>query len=374
MSTIFGALFFIILILMGFQLMLWNFIQLDAYNTVNASMGQRDQLALSENLMPINPGAIGSNGTGGAFSITVNNVGGVAVSIARVYITRVYNGDNLAACPTTICIAEPSPSTTGYTITNPDIAAGCVAAGSPKCLINVTGLDITCDTARTVCSIFRVVLATTRGRLFSLLYPWPAPPPITVNSGLFQTNIGPITVFFDFKSFNFTMASQITSQGAWVMPTNTPIVLWIKVQNAASDSDIKLRIQSTVLFTSYGAGGVGASTPFSIVDKNTLNPNGITAYNENTNPYILQSGSVNGPGPSQIIKFGAATQGTNAQQSFPQQDNTWIVYIGFSYMYKGASCTPGSLGYDPTYGCLQGQTVPFVAARTCRLYPALSCF
>ncbi len=359
MSTIFGALFFIILILMGFQLMLWNFIQLDAYNTVNASMGQRDQLALSENLVPINPGAIGSNGTGGAFKITVNNVGGVAVSIARVYITRVYNGDNLAACPTNFCIAEPSPSTTGYNITNPDIPVGCIAASSPKCLVEVTGLDITCDTARTVCSIFRIVLATTRGRLFSLLYPWPAPPPITVNSGLFQTNIGPITVFFDFKSFNFTMGSQTTPQGAWVMPTNTAVVIWIKVQNAASDDDIKLRVWSTVLFQAYGAGGVGSSTPFYIVDKATVNPNGITAYNENANPYILQRGSVNGPGPSQIIKFGARTLGTNSAESFPNSESTWIVYIGFYYMYKGN---------------LQGQTVPFVASRTCAAYPAASCY
>ncbi len=358
MSTIFGALFFIILILMGFQLMLWNFIQLDAYNTVNASMGQRDQLALSENLVPINPGAIGSNGTGGAFNITVNNVGGVAVSIARVYITRVYNGSLSPAC-STLCVAEPSNSSTPYTIVNPNIEVGCVAQGSPKCMIKVTGLDITCDTARTVCSIYKIVLATTRGRLFSLLYPWPAPQPITVNSGLFQTNIGPITVFFDFKSFNFTMASQTTSQGAWVMPTNTPVVIWIKVQNAASDDDIKLRVWSTVLFQAYGAGGVGSSTPFYIVDKNTLNPNGITAYNENTNPYILQRGSVNGPGPSQIIKFGANTLGSSSQQKFPTQDATWIVYIGFYYMYKGH---------------LQGQTVPFVASRTCAAYPAASCY
>ncbi len=270
---------------------------------------------------------------------------------------NVYNA-NSTLCSTGPCIAEPAPSSTPYTIVNPNIQAGCAAQGSPNCLIKVTGLDITgCDPSRSVCSIFKVVLATTRGRLFTFLHPWPAPPPITVNSGLFQTNIGPITVFFDFKSFNFTQGSQTISQGAWVMPTNTPVVIWIKVQNAASDSDIQLRIWSTVLFQAYGAGGVGSSTPFYIVGQNTLNPNGIVAYVDQS--ITLQRGGPNGPGPSQIVKFGARTQGSTTSQSFPNAESTWIVYIGFYYMYKGN---------------LQGQTVPFVASRTCAAYPAASCY
>src|SRR5947199_9776705 len=54
MSTIFGALFFVILILMGFNVMLWGFVQLDAYNSVITKMSQRDQQAISENLVPTN--------------------------------------------------------------------------------------------------------------------------------------------------------------------------------------------------------------------------------------------------------------------------------------------------------------------------------
>ena len=47
MSTVFGGLFFIILILMGFNLMLWVFIQQDSYNSVIANMNQADQQAIS---------------------------------------------------------------------------------------------------------------------------------------------------------------------------------------------------------------------------------------------------------------------------------------------------------------------------------------
>jgi len=48
MSTIFGALFFVILILMGFNLMLWNFAQFDAYNRVITTMGLSDQQRSAE--------------------------------------------------------------------------------------------------------------------------------------------------------------------------------------------------------------------------------------------------------------------------------------------------------------------------------------
>jgi len=62
MSTIFGAIFFVILILMGFNLMTWNFLQYDAYNGVVTSMKQRDQQAASENLAATAPGATGFSG------------------------------------------------------------------------------------------------------------------------------------------------------------------------------------------------------------------------------------------------------------------------------------------------------------------------
>jgi len=73
MATIFGGLFFIILILMGFNLMLWGFIQQDAYNSIVTNMNQRDQLAISENLIPQNPGAVNETTSPPGFNILVNN-------------------------------------------------------------------------------------------------------------------------------------------------------------------------------------------------------------------------------------------------------------------------------------------------------------
>ncbi len=93
MSTIFGAIFFVILILMGFNLMTWNFLQYDAYNGVVTSMKQRDQQTASENLAATAPGATGFSGN--SFNITEGNTGGVSVTVTRVYIFKDGSGYKL---------------------------------------------------------------------------------------------------------------------------------------------------------------------------------------------------------------------------------------------------------------------------------------
>src|SRR5207244_2808177 len=83
----------------------------------------------------------------------------------------------------------------------------------------------------------KVVLSTTRGRQFSFFYPWPVTPPSGGNTGgTFQTNIGPLSIFFDFKSFNFTQGSQTQSQPAWCLPSGATVLLYLKLVNQATDS------------------------------------------------------------------------------------------------------------------------------------------
>src|SRR2546422_10592204 len=85
MSTIFGALFFVILILMGFNLMLWNFAQFDAYNRVITTMGLSDQQRSAEALTFNPPGIMN---TGSPFNFTVNNIGGDTSTIRSLYIHK----------------------------------------------------------------------------------------------------------------------------------------------------------------------------------------------------------------------------------------------------------------------------------------------
>ncbi len=354
MSTIFGGLFFVILILMGFNLMLWGFIQQDAYNSVIAQMNQGDQAAISENLIPQNPGASNFvNGSSPTFQILLNNLGGSSVSLVRIYITNVTSSIS-ATVNCGPCIVNPAPQT-GYSFTNANIPVGCIYT-SPTCKVTVSGIGFLNDGRA-----YKVVLASGRGRLFSFFYPWPVST-VQPNTNIFSTNIGPLSIFFDFASFQFTKDAQTIPTGAWVMPTNQPVVIWVKVSNVDPNYDIKLRVESSLLFQSYSAGGIGASTPFFIVGPNSVYPGpptNVTAYNQSTNPYILPHATSSGPGPAQWVKFAAATQGSNTLQKFPNSDNTWIVFIGFFYNYNGN---------------LLGQTIPFVAAKTCVAYPAASCY
>src|SRR5690348_11584895 len=109
MSTIFGGLFFIIILLMGFNLMVWGFVQYDSYNQSLSKMSQGDQAAASENLVPANPGATNFDYAGsGSFNITVNNLGGTSVSIARIYITNL-SPTVSSQCSSSPCIVDPSP-------------------------------------------------------------------------------------------------------------------------------------------------------------------------------------------------------------------------------------------------------------------------
>ncbi len=360
MSTIFGGLFFIILILMGFNLMLWEFIQQDAYNSVVNSMQQRDQQAISENLLPQNPGAVNITalppylGAGASFNILVNNLGGTSVSIARIYINNLSpTGSNDCYGSSAPCVVNPAPSSTAYSFTG-----GNIQAGEINHYIYVKGISVGDGSG------YKVILATTRGRLFSFYYPWPtqlqsSPPP----NLLFQTNIGPLVVFFDFKSFNFTWLSQTVSQPAWVMPEQSPVVIWIKVSNAATDSSITIRETSSLLMEPYSAGGIGNLATFFVSNSSTLNPTNVVPYNWQTHPYVLAPASGSGPSPPVIVKFGSPNIGVGCANnncvSFPNKDGPWVVFIGFYYMYKGN---------------LQGQTIPFVAAKTCAAYPAASCY
>src|SRR2546427_3975071 len=294
MSTVFGGLFFVILILMGFNLMLWSFIQYDAYNTTLRSMNQNDQLAISENLVPTNPGAQNFSSVG--FNIPVNNLGGTTVSVARIYITNI-SPTGSTNCTSSPCIIDPSSpvNCTGNGIclfTN-----GNIAAGEINHLIHVTMPTSISGQTLNDGSGYKVILSSTRGRLFSFFYPWPVAFNTNNPGGQFVTNIGPLSIYFDFKSFNFTQGSQTQSQSAFCVPSSTNMVLWVKVANTATDSGVTLQGSTMMQMQPYSANGFGQFVRTWIVSPTSINPSVITAYNQGTLPYFLPAAPSNRPRP-----------------------------------------------------------------------------
>ena len=352
MSTVFGGLFFIILILMGFNLLVWGFIQYDNYNTSLRQMGQNDALASSENLVPTNPGAQNFSSTG--FNVPVNNLGGTTVSIARIYITNV-SPTGSTNCTTGPCLVDPAPGTSNCTGNgNCFFTNGNVAAGEINHLIHVTMPTAISGQSLNDGSAWRVILASTRGRLFSFFYPWPITPVNVGNpGGNFVTNIGPLSIYFDFKSFNFTQGAQTSSQSAFCMPSSSTVVVWVKLANTATDSGVTLAGSTMMQMQPYSANGFGQFVRTWIVSPTSVNPASITPYNQVTNPYFLPAAPANGAAPTQIIYFGGNGQGGTGGVSFGRDDN-WLTFIGFYYIYRGQP---------------QGETIPFMDFKTTAGYP-----
>jgi hypothetical protein len=334
MSTIFGALFFIILVLMGFNL-IWNFVQYDSYNQVISKMSQRDQLTTSENLVVTQPGVVDCC-AGNGFNITVTNLGGAAITISRIYINNV---NPTGQCTSSPCVADPSGT--------PAVSNGNIQLGELNHKIKVSGISVNDGNA------YRIVLASTRGRLFSFYYPWP----VTVNNnnggGSFVTNIGPLSVYFDFKSFNFTQGAQTQSQSAFCVPSSTTMVLWVKLANTATDSSVTLQGSTMMQMQPYSANGFGQFVRTWVVSPTSINPSSITPYNQGTNPYTLPAATANGPSSSVEVYFGGSSQGGTGGVSLGRDDN-WLTFIGFYYNYRNQP---------------QGETIPFMDLKSTAGYP-----
>ncbi len=343
MSAVFGGLFFIIILLMGFNLMVWGFVQYDSYNHVITSMSQRDQQSISENIVPVNPGGSNFNNANNTYDIVVNNLGGISVSIARIYIQNI-SPTNSPQCNAAPCIVNPAPSAP-YSFT-----AGNIAAGVINYHIHVQGITINDGSG------YKVILASTRGRLFTFYYPWPQSLP-NGGSGIFTTNIGPLAIYFDFKSFNFTQGTDTASQSAFCVPSGNNLVLWVKISNTATDSSVTLRASSIIQLQGYGVNGFGLFITDYVVDGRTINPANLTPYDEIGNPYVLPAANpVAGPAAPTIIKFGSATQSGASPISIgsTSKTNQWIMFIGFYYVYRGQ---------------VQGETIPFLDIRSSSTWP-----
>ncbi|TMI21692.1 hypothetical protein E6H31_04815 [Candidatus Bathyarchaeota archaeon] len=359
MSTVFGGLFFVILILMGFNLMTWNFLQYDAYNGVVTSMSQRDQLSSSENIQAIAPGATGF--AGNSFNVTVTNLGGITTTLSRIYIQNVSPTGTLPLqCRgASLCTVDSGSGTIncagngncGFTSAN-------IRPGENNHVMKVTGLTINDGSG------YQVIMSSTRGRQFSFFYPWPVNGFGGSNSNATNTAHGALDVKFDLNSFNFTRGTQTVSVPGWTVPYATPLVYWVKVVNNAVNP-ITISQYTSLYFVCYqdrfgsGNGTCNETDLNFVVDNRTMNPNTLMAYDDVNRPYVLPGAGPNGPTGNTIIKFGSFCPGATCGNPPPNQDvdfpTPYLVFMGFFYKINGQ---------------IVGQTISFVAVRACTTYPS----
>jgi len=198
-------------------------------------------------------------------------------------------------------------------------------------MIKVNGLTINDGSG------YKVALTSTNGRAYGFYYPWPLAPLPSGGNGNFIANVGPLAIYLDFESFNFTQGSQTQSQSAFCVPSASNLVFWIKASNTATDSSVKMRSPTMMQMQPYTANGFGALVRIWIDDPSTLSPSNVIPYNETTNPFKFSASSQNGAGSAAM-----------------STDNNWITFIGFYYVYRGQS---------------QGQTIAFVDLKSTASYP-----
>ena len=186
-STIIGGLIVLSLLLTALGTMVFVSQQYDQYQQLGGQMSQYDSQQFSEKLVINSPGLVllttttisgwgsGCTTTYNCYNVSISNLGGVGVQIARIYINS--TGPNGIGCSYSTsypnlppCILNPSPTVAPYTFNqanqflNPDEVNHALTLALP--------IAITLPNPNPAIPQNTVSLATTRGNLFSFQWPF----------------------------------------------------------------------------------------------------------------------------------------------------------------------------------------------------------
>jgi hypothetical protein len=123
-----------------------------------------------------------------------------------------------------------------------------------------------------------VTIVTTRGRVFSFVYPTINPGAGAGPAGGTGLQIGPLVVTFQEALLTYTVSNVYSSSnpalpiggsnGGWILPTSQPLIIYIKIQTDWwATSDVYLTPQSVVELAQYNS--PGSVTPFYVVAPTT---------------------------------------------------------------------------------------------------------
>ena len=347
LSTAVGTAFYIIVVMISLSSM-WAIGAFQArYQAVTDKMNVWDTERISENLnvriltMPESM----DGGTWYKFKIRVDNNGGVAVNIARIYFKYLHTYPPPDTTRTVLNITDPvgwsvTPPPLGFLSTNSTINTGegshvipvsVPVTGTPP----VTPLLVTQLQNSQACSI---ILTTDRGRQFSYSYP----PPDTGGGGVGPANIGYLVVTFQSSSLLYTDYTHLSTTPAWDdLNHGADTVVWhLNITNVGK-RPITLLMASRLILASSTTGNMVVTGPWYISQPPTAvppgwnrgnNPTGVPGYTDNQ---IIQSGT------SQWVAFGSDVSGGASTYStghripgvgFATNDVAWV-FLEFRYLY-----------------------------------------
>jgi hypothetical protein len=271
--------------------------QYDSYQSTVNAMSQKDIDRASEKLQGVIPG-VSWNGQVSTGNCATNNCNSYAISLANLgistQIARMYIVTNIAASPppsTDIpcspCILDPAPvDASGNPIPTPNTFQGSqslINPGEPYHQVTVWlpgNVQLIWSNPVQLAESQSISVVTTRGRVFSFLYPFPAESqPAAGPEGGTGLQIGPIVITFQKELITYTISNVYgtpygTSNpalpmggtgGEWDLPgSSTPIILYVKIElDWWAKSDVYLTAQSVIEFAQYNS--PGTVTPFYVV-------------------------------------------------------------------------------------------------------------
>jgi len=154
-STIIGACFFITIMLLAFNLMLWEIVQYDSYQQGLDKMAQRDRDRLAERLEVSNIFFTATPPP--LITIEVRNTGGISINIVRIYF------DSPTFTSVTIVEKGPCKPPVNHNLTGGFLSIG--ESGS----INIR--NYTSPSPLTATGTYTLTFVTERGNLFTSYYP-----------------------------------------------------------------------------------------------------------------------------------------------------------------------------------------------------------
>jgi hypothetical protein len=290
-STMIGGIIVLSLFLIALVAMVVVSQQYDNYQSTVNAMSQKDIDKASENLQGVLPGVdtIGQTSTGtctstqggpcNIYTVYFANLG-ISTTIARVYIVT-----NIAASPLpqgiyacSPCILDPAPVSGTPPQSQPapssfdQASTGTINLGEAYHGLTLwlpLRFQVKWDNQESQSQTITVV--TTRGRVFSFLYPFPKPTQGTQSEAQGGTGlqIGPLVITYQKTLITYTTSSVYGSpagssnpglpiggtNGFWTIPTGT-VVVWVKIQTDWwATSDVYLTAQSVLNIVSLATPG-----------------------------------------------------------------------------------------------------------------------
>jgi hypothetical protein len=317
-STMIGGIIVLSLFLTALVAMVVVSQQYDTYQGTVDVMSQKDIDRASENLQGVLP-AVSPNGVVtststcttsspcNSYIIYLANLG-IATQIARIYIVTNVAASPLPAgdIPCSPCILDPAPASGTPLVSTPtpstfdQASTGTINPGEPShgVVLWLPGsIQLIWNTPTQKAQSQSITVVTTRGRVFSFLYPFPYESQGAGPAGGTGLQIGPLVITFQESLITYTNGPSLTnppscsngvctnpwipptgsstspaySEGYWVVnPSGTGyIIFYVKIQaDWWAESDVYLTQQSELQLVQFGSSGAVAA--FFVVAPPTL--------------------------------------------------------------------------------------------------------